>query len=127
MFHIGGIKMARDRFGFGNEEVSWDDPWGDNISIPHKGGQRITGPEADKYSPYGNKGFQSLLYKGHTFQRINRDNYSDGDIQTAIEWYTKAAEEANRYLESHASNPQVVSAQQNKLKEVQFVMQQLRG
>ena len=119
--------MARDRFGHGTEEITWDDPWGDNIVIPHRGGQRITGPEADKYTPFDNEGFQSILYKGHTFQEINKDNYSEGDIQTAIEWYMHAAKEAKGYLESHAGNPGVVAAQQGKLKEVQFVMQQLMG
>ena len=66
-----------------------------------------------------------MLYKGHTFQKINPAEWDEKDIQKAIEWYQGAAENAIRLKEKYSNRPDVVKAQDEKLQEVQFVMQQI--
>ena len=118
--------MAKDQFGFGTEKIQWDDPWGDNIVVPSKNRKIITGKEADKYDIYGS-GFQGLLYKGHTLQKIDPKNYDPEDIKKLMEWYDEARTTALRYLDEHADNEKVVAAQNKKLSEIQHVMKQFEG
>ena len=108
-------------------EVSWDDPWGDNISIPHRNGDVVTGPEADEYSPFGGQGFESILYKGHTFQEIDTDQYNQEDIDKAIAWYREAGQKTSDYIDKYSDDPKVMAAQERKMKEIQFMLQQLAG
>jgi hypothetical protein len=84
--------MAKDRFGFGKEEIQWDDPWGDNIFIPYKDGKPIRGKDAAKYTPYGGGGFQDILFKGHTGQEITAGAYKKEELKDAVKWYLNAME-----------------------------------
>ena len=125
---------VKDQFGYGSYqeggeagEVSWDDPWGDNISIPHRNGEVVTGPEADEYSPFGGQGFESILYKGHTFQEIDTDQYNKEDIDKAIAWYQEAGQKTSDYIDKYSDDPKVMAAQERKMKEIQFMLQQLAG
>ena len=127
-------REEKDGFGYvsyqeGGEagEVSWDDPWGDNIQIPHRNGEVVTGPEADEYSPFGGEGFQSLLYKGHTFQEIDKGQYSQEDIEKAITWYQEVGQKTSDYIDKYSDDPKVMAAQERKMKEIQFMLQQLAG
>lgn len=87
--------MALDSFGFGTEEeIQFTDPWGDNIPVPFKNGEPIRGSEAAKYNPDPEMGgFKDILYKGHTGQKIRTSDYSQEDIQKAMQYYTMASKE----------------------------------
>ena len=117
--------MAKDKFGFGTEKITWDDPWGDNITLPHKSNKVITGKEAEKYNIYGDTGFQSLLYKGHTLQNIDSTKYDPEDIQKLMAWYADAREKALLYLKAQSDDTAVVKAQNRKLSEIKHVMDQI--
>ena len=116
--------MAKDNFGFGTEKISWDDPWGDNITIPHKKGKPLSGKEAEKLNIYKGDGFQDLLYKVHTLQNIDFSEYNEEDISKLISWYTDAREKAILKSKAYSDNQNVVSAQNEKLNEIQHVMKQ---
>ena len=117
--------MAKDSFGFGTEEITWDDPWGDNIALPHKRNKIITGKNAEKYNIYEGDDFQELLYKGHTLQDIDPKKYDPKAIQKLIAWYADAREKALLYIKAHPDNDHVIKAQNDKLSEIKHVMKQI--
>ena len=130
---LGGAAMSQGGETYNNPDIGYDDPWGDNITVPinKKTGEIIKGKEADKFDIYTKdkndryRYFEQLLYKGHTFQKINPDEWSPKDIQRAKEWYIGAAQKAQEYMQKYSDNPDVMRAQQEKLEEVQFVMNQI--
>ena len=89
--------MAQDSFGYGTEkdELTWDDPWGDNITIPHRNSQRLTGEEAEKYNPFFGSMpkyhdyFQGTLYRFHTKQDPDLTKVPDEDLIRLMEWYSE--------------------------------------
>ena len=120
--------VQQDSYGYarGGEagKVTWDDPWGDNIQIPYRNDEIITGPEADKLSP-GFSGFQAILYKGHTGQEIIPDSYDPSDVEKAKKWYEEAQQTTAAYIDKYSDNPKVMSAQERKMREIQRVLEQL--
>ena len=118
--------MAKDSFGFGKEQIEWNDPWSDNIVIPSKNGKRITGKEAEKYDIYGS-GFEGLLYKGHTLQKIDPKNYSPEEIKKLMEWYAENRIKTLEYLDKYSDDQKIVAAQNEKLNEIQHVIKQFEG
>lgn len=110
----------------GRSQIYFDDPWGDNIQIPHIGGNAIKGEKANAYNPFNNDGsLQDILYKGHTGQKINKQMYRPEAIQQAKEWYEQAAMQTRMIMEKHANNPAVMKAQEEKIREITSVLEQL--
>mgnify|MGYP003148810705 CR=1 FL=1 len=107
-------------------KITWDDPWGDNIQVPHRNGEIITGPEADKHSP-GFSGFQAILYKGHTGQDIMPNAYDPEDVEKAIKWYREAGQTTASYIDKYSDDPKVMAAQERKMKEIYSMLEQLAG
>mgnify|MGYP003117261602 FL=1 len=107
--------------------ITYDDPWGDNIQLPYKDGKLITGKEADKYSPFADFDFdfQHLLYKMHTKQKIDINKYSEDVINKAIAWYGDAEEKAIEKKMKYKDNEKVMNAQDGKLQEIDFFKKQL--
>ena len=107
--------------------ITYDDPWGDNIQLPYKDGKLITGKEADKHSPFADFDFdfQHLLYKMHTKQKIDINKYSEDVINKAITWYADAEEKAIEKKMKYKDNEKVMNAQDGKLQEIDFFKKQL--
>lgn len=108
-------------------EITYDDPWGDNIQLPYKDGKLITGKDADKYSPFADFDFdfQHLLYKMHTQQKIDINNYSEDVLNKAITWYSDAEEKAIERKMKYKDNEKVMNAQDRKIQEIDFFKKQL--
>ena len=110
-----------------SDNITYDDPWGDNIQLAYKDGKLITGKEADKYSPFADfdYGIEHLLYKIHTQQKIDINKYSDDVINEAINWYAEAEQKAIEYKMEYKDNEKVMNAQDRKLQEIDFFKKQL--
>jgi len=109
----------------GRNNVYFDDTWGDNIQTPHLNGKPIKGKEANAYNPFGDGSFEDILYKGHTGQKIIKKMYRPQDIQQAKEWYEQAAIQTRMIMEKYANNPGVMKAQEEKIREITSVLEQL--
>ena len=89
-----------------SDNITYDDPWGDNIQLAYKDGKLITGKEADKYGAMDttelpfmliqdlyNKSGRDLKRSMKALERINGqiekdpdfDKYGGGDYLTR--WY----------------------------------------
>ena len=105
------------------QKVYFDDPWGDNISIPYINGKPIRGEEANAYNVY--QGIEDILFRGHTGQKINKQMYTPEAIQQAKEWYEQAARQTRMIMDKHSNNPAIIKAQEEKIKEITSVLEQL--
>jgi len=102
----------------GRREVDWDDPWGDNVQVPYRGGKPIRGARAEFGNEIQPDEFRALLYRMHTGQKINRDDYTRETLQRASNWYREAEAQARDTMRRHRNNTSVVRAQKRKLEEV---------
>ena len=108
------------------QKVYFDDPWGDNIQIPYLNGSPMKGKKANAYNPFRDDGsLQDILYKGHTGQKINKQMYRPEEIQQAKEWYEQAGMQTRMIMEKYANNPAVMKAQEEKIREITSVLEQL--
>ena len=66
-----------------------------------------------------------IFYKGHTGQKINKQMYRPEEIQQAKEWYEQAGMQTRMIMEKYANNPAVMKAQEEKIREITSVLEQL--
>ena len=122
----GDDENSKDRFGYGvKDDVSFDDPWGDNVSVPYKNGKMLTGKDAEPWNDTTGDGLESILYKGHTNQKINKNDYSQEDLARAIDWYSEAKKSVQERLIKYKDRPDVINAQKEKMAEINRVLSQL--
>ena len=130
---LGSLYMANNRKQkrkqeieeSGTSKVFMDDPWSDGIYIPYLNvnNKPIMGEAANAWNIY--EGLEDILYRGHTGQKINKENYNPQDVQKAIKWYEEAAINTNQRMKNYANNPAVMEAQNRRMKEISSVLEQL--
>ena len=120
---MGALYMGtRDK----KSQVQFDDPWGDNISVPYINGQPIKGEAANDYNPFAvDPGMQDILYRGHTGQKINIKNYEPEEIQKAIQWYQRAFLNVQEKIKQYPNNENFINSQREKIEEITSVLNQL--